>query len=73
MCNHDIDIDLISFFFAYHMCVCVCGAEPVSSVILYWEENERTIVNVCIEVCIHKRRERESESSKKCNKSRFVC
>ncbi len=61
MCNHDIDTDLISFFFACHMCVCVCGAEPVSSVILYWEENERTIVNVCIEVCIHKGRERERE------------
>jgi hypothetical protein len=63
MYNHDIDTDLISSLIGCHMCI--CGAEPVSSAVLHWEENKRTIVNTYVWECIHKEVERKSESSKK--------
>jgi hypothetical protein len=54
MCDHDIDTDLISC----HMCVYVCGAELVSSVVLDWEESERMLVKAYVWVCIYKESDR---------------
>ncbi len=50
MCNHDINEDLISFLFACR--VYMCGAEPASLVILYWEERKNGSECICMRECV---------------------
>lgn len=86
MCNDDIDTDLIFSFLDVRVraCVrvCVCGAGPVSSVVLHIEKKVKERESECIKYkCVYIRiqthrgreRERENESSKKkCIKSRLA-
>jgi hypothetical protein len=58
MCNHHINEDLISFLFACR--VYVYGAEPVSLVILHWEERKNGSECICMSVRVYIFETRES-------------